>query len=163
MENMKCVCFTGHRKLSNVTAIREATERELIRLIEEGATTFLNGAALGYDQLTALLILELKNKYPQIKLCMVLPCSPEAQVKKWCEKDKSVYYDILSKADEVITLSNVYYNGCMQARNRYLIKNSGYCICFLTQTTGGTVYTVKKAKENGLKVINIAERLLILR
>lgn len=152
--------FTGHRKISNIPAISAVTQQEIIRLIETGVTTFLNGAALGFDQLTALLILDLKKEYPHIKLHMVLPCPPEAQTKKWRDEDKEVYYDILRRADEIITLSQHYYNGCMQARNRYLVGNSGHCICYLVQPTGGTAYTVKMALKSGLTIINIAEKML---
>jgi len=44
-----------------------------------------------------------------------------------------------------------------QKRNRYLADHSGVCLCYLTQTTGGTAYTVGYAKQKGLAVVNIAE------
>jgi uncharacterized phage-like protein YoqJ len=154
----KCA-FTGHRKLLNEPAVRVATQQEVIRLIEMGITTFLNGFALGFDLLTAQLILDLKSKYPHIKLTAVLPCPPEAQTRNWNEKDKSAYYDILSKADEIITLSQAYYNGCMHSRNRYLTEHSQYCICYLTQAAGGTAHTVKMARAKGIEVINVAEKM----
>ena len=37
----------------------------------------------------------------------------------------------------------------MHKRNRHLVDNSSRCICFLTEKTGGTFYTVNYASEHG--------------
>ena len=68
------------------------------------------------------------------------------------------YDRIIALADEVICLSERYYKGCMYARNRFMVDNSNYCICYMTETTGGTAYTVGYAKQQGLHVINIADQ-----
>ena len=68
------------------------------------------------------------------------------------------YERIIALADEVICLSERYYKGCMHARNRFMVDNSNYCICYMTETTGGTAYTVGYAKQQGLHVINIADQ-----
>lgn len=68
------------------------------------------------------------------------------------------YDRIIALADEVICLSERYYKGCMHARNHFMVDNSNYCICYMTETTGGTAYTVGYAKQQGLHVINIADQ-----
>ncbi len=40
--------------------------------------------------------------------------------------------------------------------NRYLVDNSGVCVCYLTRDAGGTAYTVNYAKRQGLEIINLA-------
>jgi len=45
----------------------------------------------------------------------------------------------------------------MHLRNRYMVDHSCTCICYLTETTGGTAYTVKYAREKGLHIFNIAK------
>lgn len=45
----------------------------------------------------------------------------------------------------------------MHKRNRHLVDNSSRCICFLTEKTGGTFYTVNYASEHGLTIINVAK------
>ena len=45
----------------------------------------------------------------------------------------------------------------MHKRNRHLVDNSSRCICFLTEKTGGTFYTVNYASEHGLMIINTAK------
>ena len=41
----------------------------------------------------------------------------------------------------------------MLKRNRYLIDNLNYCICYNRKTTGGAVYTINYAKAKSLKLI----------
>ena len=57
--------------------------------------------------------------------------------------------------DECICLAKTYRKGCFHIRNRYMVDNSCYCICYLTENKGGTAYTVNYAKRQGLKIINI--------
>lgn len=76
---------------------------------------------------------------------------------RWNQRDIEVYDDIKSKADKVVALSECYYEGCMQARNRYLVQNSNYCVCYLKNVSSGTGYTVRYAEQQGLIVLNVAE------
>ena len=43
----------------------------------------------------------------------------------------------------------------MHKRNRHLANNSSVCVCYLTEESGGTFYTVNYAKQKGLEIINI--------
>ena len=156
MQKNKTCCFTGHREIpvTNIL-IKNRLKKEIERLIEKGVIYFGAGGALGFDTMAALIVLELREKYPQIKLIMVLPC-PE-QDKYWNEKDKSAYAYILDNADKKVYTSKHYHKGCMHTRNRHLINNSGICICYLTKKSGGTAYTVAYAMQKNLQIINIAE------
>lgn len=49
-----------------------------------------------------------------------------------------------------------YFPGCMHQRNRYLADHSGWCLCWLTRETGGTAYTVRRCRTQGVRVINLA-------
>jgi len=44
----------------------------------------------------------------------------------------------------------------MYKRDRMLAEACSVCIAYLVRSSGGTFYTVKKAKENGVRIINIA-------
>ncbi len=111
------------------------------------------GGARGFDTLAAQTIIELKQTYPQIKLILILPC--KNQTLKWSEKDISSYEYLKSKADKIVILSDKYYNGCMQARNRHMVNHSKYIICYKRKTSGGTAYTVNYANKKGLTKIEI--------
>ena len=97
----------------------------------------------------------MKEDYPEIKLILVLPCV--AQADRWDASDREVYEDIKQMADKVVYTSQEYTSGCMHKRNRHLVDNSGTCICYLTETAGGTAYTVGYAKSAGVRVINLAD------
>ena len=148
-------CFTGHRIIANEKkkAIFNKTREAVISLIEKGVRFFGVGGAIGYDTIAAHVILLLKEQYPFIKLIVVCPC--KNQDLKWNEVDKRVYRDILNSADKVVVLADTYYDGCMQARNRHLVDNSKYCICYLEHMHGGTYNTVKYAQKDNKKAIHI--------
>lgn len=149
-------CFTGHRRISNdeVKEVKTRLKHTISAAIDQGYLYFGAGGALGFDTLAALTVLELKKKYPYIKLILVLPCIN--QTKGWSKKDVEVYEQIKSRCDKYVYTSENYFNGCMQKRNRHLVDNSSLCVCYLTENRGGTVYTVNYARQKGLKVINLA-------
>ena len=153
----RTVCFTGHRKIPSeqYEDIAERLKKEIIKSIEEGYCFFCAGGALGFDTLAAQTVLQLKNQYPQICLYLILPY--HKQTRGWKEEDVREYERIKSLADKVFTVSDEYYRGCMQKRNRDLVDNSSLCICFKTEDTGGTAYTIQYASKKGLKIINIGE------
>ncbi len=151
-------CFTGHRiiPLFERTTVSKALENALMESIENGYRYFGAGGALGFDTMAALTVLRLRNKYPQIKLILVLPC--ENQTRNWKATDIEKYEHIKSQADKVVYVSKEYTQDCMHKRNRHLVDNSSLCICYLSKPSGGTAYTVDYAKESGLKIINTAKK-----
>lgn len=151
------VCFTGHRKIppEQVDALTRQLKSTLIQLISDGYRYFGAGGALGYDTLAAQSVLELKTQYPDVKLILVLPCL--SQTRGWSARDIEIYEDIKNKADKVVYTSQEYTKGCMHKRNRHLVDNSSVCVCYLTESTGGTAYTVDYARKNQLTVINLGE------
>jgi len=126
---------------------------ELTKLIKDGYIYFGAGGALGFDTLAAQTVLELKRNYPHIKLILVLPCL--SQTRGWSAVDIEIYENIKRKADKVVYTSQEYTRGCMHKRNRHLVDNSSVCVCYLTESTGGTAYTVDYARKNGLSIVNI--------
>lgn len=154
MRSQTC-CFTGHRKIpiSEKNSIKQQLRSVIVNLIKNGIIYYGCGGALGFDTLAAQVVLELKNIYPNIKLIMVCPC--KEQDKFWSEQDKERYKYILKHSDKVVYVSDTYTKECMMKRNRHLVDNSGYCICYLKKSTGGTAYTIEYAQKNKLNIINI--------
>jgi uncharacterized phage-like protein YoqJ len=153
----KTCCFTGHRKIppGQYNRIAEQLREEIITLIKNGIIFFGAGGALGFDTLAALTVLSLKKEYLQIKLILVLPCP--TQTKGWAEKDVEIYEDIKARCDKYVYTSQEYTRGCMFKRNRHLADNSSICICYLTEKSGGTAYTVDYSMRKELKIINLAQ------
>ena len=152
------VCFTGHRKIppEQVETLARRLKATLIQLIDNGCLYFGAGGALGFDTLAAQTVLELKSQYSDVKLILVLPCL--SQTRGWSARDIEIYEDIKSKADKVVYTSQEYTRGCMHKRNRHLVDNSSVCVCYLTESSGGTAYTVDYARKNNLTVINLGEK-----
>lgn len=155
----KTCCFTGHRKIPPEKAefISRRLREVIVELINRGYLYFGAGGAMGFDTLAAQTVLELKIEYPKIKLILVLPCL--SQDKYWSDNDKAIYNNIKSEADKIVFVSEDYTRDCMFRRNRHLVDNSSVCICYLTEQSGGTFYTVKYARSEGVRVINVAKAL----
>lgn len=154
----KTCCFTGRRQIpaEYLPAISEKLRDTLTFYIEQGYQYFGAGGALGFDTLAAQTVLSLKEWYPDIKLILVLPCKDQAS--RWSEADVQEYDRIKACADKIVYTADRYYNGCMQKRNRHLIDCSSLCICYLTEQTGGTKYTVDYATTNGITIVNLAKK-----
>ncbi len=152
MKNLTC-CFTGHRdvKAEDVPEIKKNISAEIESLIKRGIIYYGCGGALGFDTLAAETVLELKEKYNNIRLILVLPCRDQSD--SWKSENKMKYDAIMKKADKVIYTSDKYYRGCMQKRNRHLVDHSCVCIAYVRKSCGGSVYTLKYANEKGLEII----------
>lgn len=149
-------CFTGHRKIPSMQTERIAgrLKDEIIKLIDQGYIYFGAGGALGFDTMAAQAVIELRTNYPQIKLILVLPC--KTQTRGWEQHDIEIYEYIKKQCDKFVYTSEEYTNSCMFKRNRHLVDNSSACICYLTNSIGGTAYTVDYARKAELQTINLA-------
>ncbi|NBI65999.1 DUF1273 family protein [Pseudoflavonifractor sp. 60] len=124
-------------------------------LYSNNVRTFLTGGAIGFDALAAKAVLKCRESRSDIRLIVVMPC--QDQTKGWGQSDIDAHELINRLADGAICPSERYYSGCMHQRNRILVDNSSTCICYLTQTEGGTAYTVNYARVKGLSVFNLAK------
>ena len=149
--------FTGHRIISNEHKfqLKQQLKETVFSLIQRGFTTFLSGGALGFDTLAAAVVLVLKKKKDDVRLPLILPCPDQA--KGWRQADIDMYEAIKAEADDIVYVAPRYERGCMHARNRQLVEQSGVCVAYMSRETGGTAYTVSYAKQHNLRIINIAE------
>ncbi len=138
-EKAKTCAFTGHRETDAAISCAQL-KKEIVTLIENGVETFYDGGAKGFDLLAAETVLELKKIYPNIKLCLCIPC-PD-QEKNYSAEDKERYCKVCAAADEKKLLFDHYFRGCMLARDRYMADNADVLLAYCKKTTGGTAYTV---------------------
>ena len=156
---MKICCFTGHRTVApeTATALSHALDRHLSRLAADGYTEFRAGGARGFDTIAALRVLALKERFPNVRLHLILPCRD--QTKFWRTGEKALFDDILAKADAVSYVTDVYTPSCMYTRNRALVDGSDLCIAYLTENRGGTLYTCTYALKHRVELLNLAEEI----
>lgn len=149
-------CFTGHRQIpvERQLEIVKRLEGEIFSLYQRGVRYYGAGGVRGFDTLASQTVLHLRKSCPGMKLILVLPCL--TQTKGWPAADMLEYERIKGLADKVVYTSQEYTNGCMLKRNRHLVDYSSVCVCYLTKDSGGTAYTVRYAKGQGLDVINLA-------
>ena len=63
--------------------------------------------------------------------------------------------------DEIIYpegFEKYHFKAAIPARNRYLIENSSYAVCYVTHGWGGDAQTYERAQKKGLKMINLGTR-----
>ena len=159
LEKGLVVCFTGHRNIAHAVAVRlpSLLDQVLTRLCEQGATVFRTGGAIGFDTVAALKVLELKERYPHIRLELILPC--RNQTEYWDETAVRTYQYILARADSHRFLFEHYVDGCMQERDRRMVDGSDICVAYCNRSRGGTAYTFAYALRAGVEVINLHDLL----
>ena len=158
----KSACFTGHR---NIVTDKVMLSEQLYAVIEklitsQGVTDFYAGGAYGFDALASFTVLKLREKYPQVKLHLILPCSKEEQTKQWTSEHIAELEKLVGLADSVDYVSDRYYKGCMKERNARLVEfATDCCISYWNPQDfrSGTGQTVRMAQKKGIEVINLFE------
>lgn len=151
------VCFTGHRNISADAraSLTEELDRVIADLYSLGADTFISGGALGFDLIAACRTARFRAENDGVRLVLALPCRD--QTARWTDYDSLRAYKMLfAHADEVRYLENFYTSDCMLKRNRYMVGRADACVAYCLRNSGGTAYTVRRAEEKHIPVINIA-------
>lgn len=158
----KSACFTGHRTLmtdmNSFSALLLSVIEQMIT--DRNITDYYAGGAYGFDAIVSLSILRIKEKYPQVRLHLILPYSNKEQTEGWNTKRKAEFDKILGLADSVEYVSEHKTMTCMKERNARLVElASECCIAYWNANNkrSGTGQTVRMAQKKGLEVINIFE------
>lgn len=160
---MKKVCFTGYRPEKFNFDLKKGNEKfdilmtrikkTIISLINDGCRVFYTGMAQGFDILAAECVLLLKNTYPDI---ILVACLPYKQQEFGFDTIwRTRFYDILFACDESVCLNDEYSAGCFMQRNKYMVDNSDYVVCWFDGQSGGTKNTIKYAQKTGRYLINL--------
>lgn len=171
---MSCsrVSFTGHRpdKISGwkvwpatiEKSVRAALRRAIVEASGEGAEVFNSGAAPGVDLWAADEILLLRAEgtiSPTTRLRFLLPYPRFAD--SFDATDRALYDSIVARmeeCDEVVAVSEHYHPGCYNLRNDRLADECDLLIAYYEGATGGTRYTLHRARKQGCTVRNLVGR-----
>lgn len=164
---IKSCCFTGYRpskfpfKMDDAEPEFKKLENKLIDAVfsaaDEGCYTFYCGMAMGFDLIAARAVLMLKEVYNKASISLVCAIPFVDQAEKFDEKWHKMYNEIISFADNVILISDNYFNGVYQKRNEFMVDNSDYVITWYNGLSGGTKNTLKYARRKGKKIVNLFE------
>ncbi len=163
MDKSKTCAFTGNRpsKLPwgeneadyGCVAAKNRITEVLRALIGRGYDTFVSGMAQGGDTYFAEAVLSLKEKNAGVRLVCAVPC-PD-QTTGWKSADVERYDSILSRADEVITLSAHYSTYAMHKRNRFMVDSASVLVSLDATGDGGTQSTKRYAEKCGVPIIEL--------
>ena len=146
MAKEQTATFIGHKECYGVSS--EKVREEIIKLIENGVTDFLSGGMGSFDWMCARIIFELKKAYPHIHNYLVIPYLTFTIL-----EDK--YFDSIIYPEG---FEKYHFKSAIPARNKYLVDNSAYAICYVTHGWGGAAQTFEKAVKKGLTIINLGEK-----
>ena len=160
-------CFSGYRveKMPfaandpRVDALTAALDDAIADAAAQGYTGFFSGMSTGFDLWAAEAVLRTQETLP-IQLFCAIPFDRQAD--RYPTEWKRRFNHCLLAADRVFALSRDYYAGCYAARNRFMVDASSLLICYFDGKPGGTAQTVRMAKQNGLRIVNLADEQLQL-
>lgn len=161
MENLffkeeQSVTFTGHRFIpyGKLSMLKVALKNIILELYAKGYSNYYCGMAMGFDLISAEVVLSLKAECKELRLIAVVPY--RNQDERFSFADKKRYHSILNRVDETILLCENYYQGCLLRRNDYMLARSNQVIAYFDgENKGGTFYTCRNAQVKGLPVINL--------
>ena len=145
MANMNAATFIGHSECYGVD--RAEVKTEIIKLIENGVTEFYSGGMGSFDWLCAHIVYDLKKEYPHIHNYLVIPYLTFAILEK-------EYFDSIIYPEG---FEKYHFKAAIPARNRYIVDNSGYALCYVTHSWGGAARTLEQARKKGLVIINLGK------
>lgn len=137
-------CFAGHRDIFTTDTLYNDLITEIEKLItEENVDTFFVGDYGKFDMLAKKAVISLKERFPHIKLCLILPYHKTI--------DKSITYDEIIIADMPLNTPHKY---SIIKCNEYMMKKSDYLICYVYHS-GGAMKTLEYAVKKNIKIINL--------
>ena len=142
----KIVGFAGHRHEWQNVGIEAKLKETIIELIEKGYNVFYCGDKGYFDELSAKIVLQLKEQYPQIKLYSILTAYHEDKEKWQLPRgyDGSLYPE----------LGKCHFKAKITKKNEWIVDNIDILVCYVHQTlNSGAFNTVKSARKIGKPII----------
>ncbi|WP_301420427.1 DUF1273 domain-containing protein [Mammaliicoccus lentus] len=136
---MSSIYFTGYKPFElnifnddqpEVKVIKAYIKELIENEIEEGVEWVIISGQLGFELWTAEVTIDLKNKYPDLKLAVLTPFLNHFN--KWNETNQQKYQNIVMNADYVNAIHQSEYQGAFQFRqaNDFILDNTDKTILF---------------------------------
>ena len=146
------VCtFFGHRHIYLTDAEQQKLTFILTELIQiHHVKTFWIGGMGHFDSACQKTLTQLKNDFPDIQICLALAYIPTNQEDY---KYKERFYDKIFCPEGI---ENGPKRFAITRRNRWLVLNSDYVICYINHSYGGAYQAMKTARANGKKIFHLS-------
>ncbi|MBP3580279.1 MAG: DUF1273 family protein [Clostridia bacterium] len=149
-------CFAGHSELYGESEIYTKVVSVIENLIlTENINEFWVGNYGSFDKLCARAVRELKEKYSDIQLNLVIPYLT-VEINAYKEQyyrnfDNILIADIPEKTPK---------NFKIIKSNEYMVQNSKVLVCYVEHFFGGAAKTVEYAKKRrNIKIVNVADNI----
>ncbi len=159
----RAVAFTGYRpekfdfgfspEEPRYVELEDRLINTVLSLHEEGYSRFYCGAAMGFDLLCGEIVILLKKRFADMRLCCFVPF--RGQQRDFPDGWKKRYEDVLAASDEVVMVSQQYERGCYSKRNRKMVDGAEVLVTYFDGVKGGTAQTMAYAKKKNLRIINL--------
>ena len=152
-------CFTGHRQipLPEISPLTARLDAMIAELYGQGCRVFYAGGAMGFDTVAASRVLLFRDRHPDVRLYLLLPCRD--QTKGWPEPEAMRFEEILCRSDGFRYVQEEYVPSVMTERNRALVASADVCVAYMQRENSGAGQTVRFAKEKGIPVRNLANQI----
>ena len=147
MDKRRCF-FIGHRDAPSdlYPSILSAVEEHIVQY---GVTEFLVVQYVAFDRMAAKAVIQLKEKYPEVKLTLLLPYHPgERKVELPDGFDGSLYPEGQETVPKRLAIVRA---------NQYAVKHSGYLIAYAWQP-GSNARKVVEGAGNSVHKTMIGKR-----
>lgn len=147
------VAFTGHRTYGSDEGHKQLND-VLRMLYRDGYRRFLTGMAWGFDLAAARAVIDLRREHNDVVLVAVEPFSGFRGL--FYGADAEVYDAVVAACDERVAVCEANNVMSYRRRNDYLVDNAAVVVAWYDGgREGGTAYTVKRARRQGVPVINL--------
>ena len=153
--NIYTVSFFGHRTIENGAEIECRLDKLLHELItQKEFIDFLIGRDGEFDLMASAAVKRAVRSYAygNTHFTLVLPYM-RAEYRD-NEKEYLDYYDEVEICGEAET---AHPKAAIQIRNKSLVDRSNLVICCIQRKNGGAYQTIKYAKKQGKRIINLAD------
>ena len=144
---MKSCFFIGHREVDErlLPTLVNAVER---LVVSEGVTCFYVGRYGGFDRVAATAVKQVKQRYPEIILMLVLPYHPaEHPVETPCGFDGTYYPEGMETVPRRFAI--------VQA-NKHMVENVDWLIAYVRHGASNSKRILEYAKKRSVPCINLA-------
>ena len=165
MDRKKTLSFSGYRpeKFKFILhqgneaylALEKRIENAILQAVDDGYTSFICGAAKGFDLVAGSLVVALRESWAELADLNLVAVLPFKRHGFSSEPWRTLHRMVLGGASEVVTLASKYYTQAYHDRNRYMVDHSSRLICYYDGQKGGTAYTIKYATKQELAIINV--------
>lgn len=141
---MSACTFFGHRDCYSLDA--KVLQDAIVELIERGVDTFYVGNQGQFDGLVLRCLKDLRKTYPHISFAVVLAYLPTEKQEHDPYFDCSIYPEGQECGPAKFAI---------ERRNRWMIAQAEFCLCYIDHTWGGAYKFAKQAKREDLKIVNL--------